>query len=593
VRFAAVALLKGAPVEHTARRRVRELLLLALRVTALVLLAFAFARPFFRAASATSARLTVVAIDTSLSMSAPASFARARQLASDAIQQAPRGDEVAVVVFADRADALVRPTSDRGLATSAIAALAPGFGSTNYVTALAAAGDFFKGRGGTIAVVTDLQGSGWDAGNHGGVPEDVVVEVRDVGPLAENVSVDAVRSENDRIVASIRNAGARARDVRARLTVDGRASGQTMVSVGARGVAEAVFSNVRTAGVAAVTVDDPGGIAGDDARYTLIGGEPRATSLVVTTSGDLDKDAWYIRHALTGVRGIATAELGRWSDDAISRFGAVIVLSTHGLERPGRAKLAAYANAGGGVLIAAGPDVDGDVVADALGPAAALEIKPASGALESTGVRDPERAALRMGPADVRHPIFRSFGAEVASLGLVQFRSVARVNGRSCQTIARFTSGEPAMLDCVAGSGRAIVFASDLNDRWNDFPLRASFVPFLDQTVRYLTAGAGRASEYLVGDVPAGIAPVPGVATVRTRTASRRVVVNVDPKESEVNRISAADFQASITRLKNVGAQTVRADAAEQESRQHLWQYLLAAMIVVLMAEGVVATRMA
>jgi hypothetical protein len=149
------------------------------------------------------------------------------------------------------------------------------------------------------------------------------------------------------------------------------------------------------------------------------------------------------------------------------------------------------------------------------------------------------------------------------------------------------------MLDCVAGSGRAIVFASDLNDRWNDFPLRASFVPFLDQTVRYLTAGAGRASEYLVGDVPAGIAPVPGVATVRTRTASRRVVVNVDPKESEVNRISAADFQASITRLKNVGAQTVRADAAEQESRQHLWQYLLAAMIVVLMAEGVVATRMA
>ena len=47
VRFSAVKLLKRAPVEHTQRRRLRELILLALRVTALVLLALAFARPFF------------------------------------------------------------------------------------------------------------------------------------------------------------------------------------------------------------------------------------------------------------------------------------------------------------------------------------------------------------------------------------------------------------------------------------------------------------------------------------------------------------------------------------------------------------------
>jgi hypothetical protein len=57
--------------------------------------------------------------------------------------------------------------------------------------------------------------------------------------------------------------------------------------------------------------------------------------------------------------------------------------------------------------------------------------------------------------------------------------------------------------------------------------------------------------------------------------------------------MSEADFQASITRLKDAGAQNARADVMEQESRQHLWQYLLAAMIIVLMAEGVVATRMA
>ena len=60
VRFAAVALLKDAPVEQSMQRRLRQWLLLALRVTALVLLALAFARPFFRAALASRGRLTVV-----------------------------------------------------------------------------------------------------------------------------------------------------------------------------------------------------------------------------------------------------------------------------------------------------------------------------------------------------------------------------------------------------------------------------------------------------------------------------------------------------------------------------------------------------
>ena len=52
VKFSAVKLLREAPVEHTQRRRLRQLLLLALRVTALLLLALAFARPFFATGAA-------------------------------------------------------------------------------------------------------------------------------------------------------------------------------------------------------------------------------------------------------------------------------------------------------------------------------------------------------------------------------------------------------------------------------------------------------------------------------------------------------------------------------------------------------------
>src|SRR4051794_16968241 len=69
VRFAAVRLLKQAPVEYTDRRRIRELLLLALRIATLVLFALAFARPFVASGAAVGpAGVTMVVLDTSYSM---------------------------------------------------------------------------------------------------------------------------------------------------------------------------------------------------------------------------------------------------------------------------------------------------------------------------------------------------------------------------------------------------------------------------------------------------------------------------------------------------------------------------------------------
>src|SRR5207249_1400760 len=47
IEFAAMRYLRRTPVEDSRHRRLRELILLALRVTALALFAWAFARPYF------------------------------------------------------------------------------------------------------------------------------------------------------------------------------------------------------------------------------------------------------------------------------------------------------------------------------------------------------------------------------------------------------------------------------------------------------------------------------------------------------------------------------------------------------------------
>jgi len=596
VQFAAVKLLKKAPVEHTQRRHLRELLLLALRVTALVLLALAFARPFFASGAASaSTGVTVVALDTSYSMSAPGRFERARQLAKDAVSRAPAGDLVGVVTFDDEAQIVMKPGTDRVLASSAIDQAAPGFGATRYRAALSAASQHFVGRRGTIVVVTDLQESGWDAGDRVSVPDGAAIEVADVGALPPNLAVTAVRPLADRIVATVHNSGP-ARDARVHLAIDGRPAGDARVSLGANQSAEATFAGAPRGDAAAVTVDDPDGIAADNARYAIIGGSSRPSVLVVTGSGDLTRDAFYVQHALAAgtpggsafqVVSASGAQLSAWTDDRIASHAAVFLLSTRGLERRGRELLSAYARGGGGLLVAAGPEIDGDVVADVLGSGSTLRIvAPAA-----------KPAPRALAPADVRHPVFKAFAGNAATLGLVKFQNASKIGGSGCQTLARFTTGDTAFIECPAGDGRALVLAADLDNKWSDFPLHATFVPFLHEIVRYLASARAHASDYLVADAPAGVKKAPGVATVADgaprAAAERRIVINVDPRESDAGRLSVDDFRSAVTRLKDEAAAEGRVEARQQEDRQHLWQYAMAIMLIVLAAEGLLAARTA
>ena len=114
VLFGALRLISRTPVEQIRRRRLRELLLLALRCAALALLALAFARPYFVSAEAQgSAPLTVVALDTSYSVSTRAQVERARQQAIAAVDEAPSGGQIALITFDDKAMVAVPPTLDR------------------------------------------------------------------------------------------------------------------------------------------------------------------------------------------------------------------------------------------------------------------------------------------------------------------------------------------------------------------------------------------------------------------------------------------------------------------------------------------------
>lgn len=604
VRFSAVKLLRAAPVEHAQKRHLRELLLLALRVTALLLLAFAFARPFLTSnASAAASGLTVVALDTSLSMSAPGQFEKARSLAHQAIDKAP-GGTTAVITFADTAIVASQPSGDSAVANGAIDRARAGMSSTSYRNALNAAANLLRGHHGTIVVVTDLQANGWDVGDHVALPSSVAIEIADVGALPANLAVTSARVLDDRIVATVRNTGSQSRQAHVVLSVSATAdtstsdakAAETTIPVGAQESADVSFPTPRGRW-AKVAVDDDAGAAGDNARYVVLDASDRPTILIVTEKGDLSREGFYVNQALIAsaadshgydVEGVSGADLQKWDQARFDAHSAVILLSTRGLDHHGRALIAEYLKKGGGVLIAASAGVEGDVVQEALGDAKVSIAPPAPAPGSPTP--QPVRA---LAPADVRHPVFHALGGR-SSLGLVKFKQIATVRASECPTLAQFTTGEPALVDCEIATGRALVLASDLDNKWNDFPLHATFVPFVHEIIQYLSGGR-RSSDYVIAQVPPGVRPVPGVApfTAVEGAAPRLIAVNVDPAESDPSRLTADEFQTAVSRLQDGAATEQRVEARQREESQHLWQYVLALMIAMLIVESAVATRTA
>ena len=173
------------------------------------------------------------------------------------------------------------------------------------------------------------------------------------------------------------------------------------------------------------------------------------------------------------------------------------------------------------------------------------------------------------------------------------------------QVIARFSNGTPALVELRVGSGRVLVFASDLNREWNDFPLHPTFVAFVHEMVRYLAAAREAPRDYLVAEAPSGVPREPGVFVLQEKPAaggaqgaaarrprSRRVAVNVDPRESDPTRMTASQFVGAIARQSDAVRTVARAEASQHEDRQRLWRYGLMAMLVSLVAEGALGRRL-
>jgi hypothetical protein len=221
-------------------------------------------------------------------------------------------------------------------------------------------------------------------------------------------------------------------------------------------------------------------------------------------------------------------------------------------------------------------------------------------------VSDAEESAARrtvtLAAVDGRHPIFRPFASPTGALGDVYVEQYRRLNDLEGRTVlARFAGAGIAMTEQAVGRGRLLLFASDLENRWNRFPLNPAFVPWVIETARYLAQGREKRQSYTLPHIPLGISPAPGVYDLPSAAAAAksddtkrqavRVAVNVDVRESNPARTSVEEFVGAVTRLNPVAGERALVEARQQEDQQRLWQVGLVVMFLALVGEGLIGRQ--
>ena len=111
----------------TKHRRLKHLVLFALRFALLLLLVLAFANPFVRRnATDANGRLLLVVLDKSFSMRAGTRFAESKQQALAPLAAKPHAQRAQVMALGGQLEVLTQPTADEAQLRSAIESVEQG-----------------------------------------------------------------------------------------------------------------------------------------------------------------------------------------------------------------------------------------------------------------------------------------------------------------------------------------------------------------------------------------------------------------------------------------------------------------------------------
>ncbi|MFM8879573.1 MAG: vWA domain-containing protein [Verrucomicrobiota bacterium] len=501
----------------SSKRKLRNLLLLLLRLLVFALIVLAFARPYLPEGLGGNPRPprrdVVLVVDRSLSLRAidsgsprwPGVLAEARRI----LDGLGEGDRAALVGVGERAEVLsgFAPTA---LIRERLTQLEP----------TAAGGDLGEGLreaqglvatldppgSASIEIIGDLQRAGAERINAVALPRWLPVRFTRIGStVAPNVAVADLRASDEAqgpLSITVVNHGDRpVRDHVVECLLDGRPATERVFSreAGASGSLEWRLPRL-PAGWHEAEVRLRASDALDDdnvRRLTFRVPEPIRVVAVENRTGvrSFEEQTFFLTAALDPFLGATNSGQSGFVVDVVrpeavaqalaaapgSPLPDVVLLpAMRSLPAGAVAALTDWVERGGGLFLLAG---------DALEPsrfnAEFAGLSPArAGAAESSEAEVP----WRIGSFDRSHPIFRPFApARSGGPAVAEFTRRHPLEAASgAAVLARFDDGQPFLLARAIGRGAVLLADTTADTAWTDWPKHKSFVPWVVASVSWL-----------------------------------------------------------------------------------------------------------
>ncbi|MBI5761549.1 MAG: BatA domain-containing protein [Planctomycetales bacterium] len=506
--------------------RLKELLLLAVRMALCALFVFALARPLLlpkgQSVILGQSRSVVFVLDDSASMGlmdeGRTLLAKGQQVARDLLGELKPGDTASVVLAGRRAHGsrvlFAEPTTNLTDVRQAIDAVTVAALGTDLSGAVRQAEDVLKSstaQSREIYVLSDLQDSGWqlpDEKSTTAKSDSLVFFVRLRQAAAENLAVTAVQYATSRPMVGIpfvirphvRNAGQQVRDCTASLFVDGKKVGEQEV----KGLQPGRWSVPRFHHTfdkggwhnGYVELNDESLVADnrrhfafqvlDSVKLLAVNGAPSSVPRL--------DELFFLRLALSAasegaspiqVDTISTAGL---ADKDLTSYPLVLLANVESLSQPVVEKLEKYVDGGGSVWFFLGDKVNPAFYNDTLAGPARLHggLLPARlSKLDGDAASGHDVAFV--GSVNADHPALASFGeAGGANLSGVTFKSLWRLDATGGDVLMRTNTDLPLLCEKRFGKGQSLVFASTCDRDWTNFPVRPAFLPWLYRLIGHL-----------------------------------------------------------------------------------------------------------
>ena len=614
----------------TRHRRLRYFLLLSLRLALLLLLVVAFANPFINRDSAgiASNRLVLLVVDNSFSMRAGTRLADAKEAAMGVL--AGKGAARAqVAAFGSQLQFMTQPIVDQPALRAAVQAISPGDGHGNFGELARAVRAMAEGEHGAVELhlFSDMQRGDMAAGfSDMALPSNVKLVVHAVVSKAQpNWTVESVDAPGQLwgkdakpvpVRAVIAGYGTPAAQRTASLVVNGKTAATKTVAVPANGRAVVSFPALEVPygfSRCEVKIDSADGLAADDIRRFAVERSDPLKALLIHNYGD-NRSPLYVGAALAAaaqsafsLESIAVSEA---ADRQLSNYAFVVLSDLNSLPSLLENSLTGYVRSGGSLFIATGTSAGARSQVPIFG-ARIIQTRDYS--------RVPDRY-MAVGSSDSSYPAVARAGGWPG----VRFFYALDVDPGDARVIVRLSDQTPLLLEKRIGEGRAVLLTSGLDNLTNDFPLNPAFVPFIEQTARYLAGseregGARTVDAFLelrnareqaqgveVTD-PDGKRPLTlgeaasaqsfqltkaGYYQLRLANGRQNLVgVNTDPKESDLDVIPEEVLALWQGKDDPPAQQATASVATPRKTPQSLWWYVMLLFFASAIAESVLASR--